>query len=69
MITLWELYYDALPPSCEKPWKVYGNKSHKLLCADYQMLPNTPENNWFDSLEVVSFHMVNSCVKIYVREN
>lgn len=67
MRTLWDTYIEAFDSACEVPWRVYDSKTKKLLCEDYQKLPDTAENKWFDDLKVVSHHMRKDHLKLYVR--
>ena len=32
--TLWETYRNSMIP-IEIPWRVYGNRSHRLICENY----------------------------------
>lgn len=43
--TLWELYLNAYDHSSDIAWRIYGNKSHRLLCDDYQQTTSDDLDN------------------------
>lgn len=66
MKTLWEQFVDASLKSTSIPWRVYGNKSHKLICQDYGSLKDDDET--IDNLKVVSCKKKNGYWRITIAE-
>lgn len=48
--TLWEIFVGAFFDSTSIPWRIYGNRSHRLLCPDYGSLRG---DSILDDLRVV----------------
>lgn len=63
--TLWETFLSAFAESTMIPWKVYGNHSHRLLCADYRYLKN---DDTLDDLMIVKCSRKNGYWRIVVED-
>ena len=62
--TLEETYDSAYFHTTRIPWRIYGNHSHKLLCANYGTTKESP----LDSLEVVKCTKKNGYWRIVVAD-
>lgn len=63
--TLWETFFGAYFSATRIPWRIYGNHSHKLLCADYGSLK---DNDTLDDLEVIKCTKKNGYWRIIVSD-
>ena len=60
--TLYDLFMGAYDEATNSPWRVYGNKSHKLLTDDYGKMTS----NELDNLVVSSCRKMNGYWRINV---
>lgn len=64
--TLWETFLNAYFSAILIPWRIYGNHSHKLLCADYGSLKD--DDITLDNMEVVKCTKKNGYWRIVVSD-
>lgn len=65
--TLWTLFCGAYFSATSIPWRIYGNRSHRLLCADYGSL-KADECSYLDDKKVVMCTKKNGYWRIVVAE-
>lgn len=64
--TLWELFLNADFDVTRIPWRIYGNRSHRLLCADYGSMKD--DDMTLDNSEVIKATKKGSYWRIVIAD-